>query len=58
MPQKGPGAFAYELAWEPSVDDAEIGVSVENGALVILNGTVKSRTRSGRPNEWPSESKE
>jgi len=30
-----------ELAWEPSVDAAEIGVSVENG-IVILNGTVKS----------------
>ena len=30
-----------ELAWEPSVDAAEIGVSVENG-VVILNGTVKS----------------
>jgi osmotically-inducible protein OsmY len=32
-----------ELAWEPSVDAAEIGVSVENG-VVILNGTVKSLT--------------
>jgi osmotically-inducible protein OsmY len=30
-----------ELAWEPSVDAAEIGVSVENG-VVILNGVVKS----------------
>ena len=30
-----------ELAWEPSVDAAEIGVSVENG-VVILNGAVKS----------------
>src|ERR1700687_5730810 len=30
-----------ELVWEPSVDAAEIGVSVENG-VVILNGTVKS----------------
>ena len=30
-----------ELAWEPSVDAAEIGVSVKNG-VVILNGTVKS----------------
>jgi osmotically-inducible protein OsmY len=30
-----------ELAWEPSVDAAEIGVSVENG-VVILNGTVRS----------------
>jgi osmotically-inducible protein OsmY len=30
-----------ELAWEPSVDAGEIGVSVENG-VVILNGTVKS----------------
>jgi osmotically-inducible protein OsmY len=30
-----------ELAWDPSVDAAEIGVSVENG-VVILNGTVKS----------------
>ena len=33
-----------ELAWEPSVDAAEIGVSVENG-VVILNGTVKSLTQ-------------
>jgi len=30
-----------ELAWEPSVDAAEIGISVENG-IVILNGVVKS----------------
>ena len=30
-----------ELAWEPSVDAAEIAVSVENG-IVILNGVVKS----------------
>src|SRR6516164_3325247 len=30
-----------ELAWKPSVDAAEIGVSVENG-VVILNGVVKS----------------
>lgn len=30
-----------ELDWEPSVDAAEIGVSVENG-IVILNGTVKT----------------
>ena len=30
-----------ELAWEPSVDAAEIGVSVENG-VVILNGIVRS----------------
>lgn len=30
-----------ELAWEPSVDAAEIGVSVEHG-VVVLNGIVKS----------------
>jgi len=30
-----------ELAWEPSVDAAEIGVSVENG-VVVLNGVVKT----------------
>jgi osmotically-inducible protein OsmY len=30
-----------ELAWDPSVDAAEIGVSVEKG-VVILNGTVRS----------------
>jgi osmotically-inducible protein OsmY len=30
-----------ELVFEPSVDAAEIGVSVENG-VVILNGTVKT----------------
>ena len=38
-----------ELAWEPSVDAAEIGVSVENG-VVILNGTVKSFTE-----KWTAE---
>jgi osmotically-inducible protein OsmY len=38
-----------ELAWEPSVDAAEIGVSVENG-VVILNGTIKSLTQ-----KWTAE---
>jgi osmotically-inducible protein OsmY len=38
-----------ELAWEPSVDAAEIGVSVENG-IVILNGTVKSLSQ-----KWTAE---
>ena len=38
-----------ELAWEPSVDAAEIGVSVEN-AVVILNGTVKSLSQ-----KWAAE---
>ena len=38
-----------ELAWEPSVDAAEIGVSVENG-VVILNGTVKSLSQ-----KWTAE---
>ena len=38
-----------ELVWEPSVDAAEIGVSVENG-VVILNGTVKSLTE-----KWTAE---
>jgi osmotically-inducible protein OsmY len=38
-----------ELTWEPSVDAAEIGVSVENG-VVILNGTVKSLTQ-----KWTAE---
>jgi osmotically-inducible protein OsmY len=38
-----------ELAWEPSVDAAEIGVSVEKG-VVILNGTVKSLTE-----KWTAE---
>jgi len=38
-----------ELDWEPSVDAAEIGVSVENG-VVILNGTVKSLTE-----KWTAE---
>jgi osmotically-inducible protein OsmY len=37
------------LAWEPGVDAAEIGVSVENG-VVILNGTVKSLTE-----KWTAE---
>ena len=35
-----------ELAWEPSIDAAEIGVSVESG-IVALNGTVKSL-----PQKW------
>jgi len=39
-----------ELAWEPRVDAAEIGVSVESG-IVILNGTVKSF-----PEKWAAES--
>jgi len=38
-----------ELAWEPSVDAAGIGVSVNNG-VVILNGTVKSLTE-----KWTAE---
>lgn len=38
-----------ELNWEPSVDCAEIGVSVESG-IVILNGTVKSY-----PEKWAAE---
>jgi osmotically-inducible protein OsmY len=38
-----------ELAWEPSVDAAEIGVSVEDG-VVILNGTVKSLSQ-----KWTAE---
>ena len=38
-----------ELVWEPSVDATEIGVSVENG-VVILNGTVKSLTE-----KWTAE---
>ena len=38
-----------ELAWEPSVDAAEIGVSVEAG-VIILNGTVKSLTE-----KWTAE---
>lgn len=38
-----------ELAWEPSVDAAEIGVSIENG-IVILNGTVKSLSQ-----KWTAE---
>ena len=38
-----------ELAWEPSVDAAEIGVSVDNG-VVVLNGTVKSLSQ-----KWTAE---
>jgi len=38
-----------ELAWKPSVDAAEIGVSVKNG-VVVLNGTVKSFTE-----KWTAE---
>jgi osmotically-inducible protein OsmY len=30
-----------ELAWEPGVDAADVGVSVQSG-VVVLNGTVKS----------------
>ena len=39
-----------ELAWEPSVDAAEIGVSVDNG-VVVLNGTVKSLSQKWTANE-------
>jgi osmotically-inducible protein OsmY len=38
-----------ELAWEPSIDAAEIGVSVERG-IVTLNGTVRSF-----PQKWIAE---
>lgn len=38
-----------ELAWEPSVEAAEIGVSVEHG-VVILNGVVK-----GLNQKWTAE---
>jgi osmotically-inducible protein OsmY len=38
-----------ELLWEPSVDAAEIGVSVDNG-VVILSGTVKNLTE-----KWTAE---
>jgi osmotically-inducible protein OsmY len=38
-----------ELAWEPSVDAAEIGVSVVNG-VVTLHGTVKNL-----PEKWMAE---
>lgn len=38
-----------ELAWDPRVDAAEIGVSVESG-VIILNGTVMSF-----PEKWAAE---
>lgn len=38
-----------ELAWEPSVNAAEIGVSVDSG-VVILNGAVRSY-----PEKWAAE---
>ena len=38
-----------ELAWEPAVDAAEIGVSAESG-IVMLSGTVKSL-----PQKWAAE---
>ena len=38
-----------ELAWEPSVDAAEIGVAAESG-IVTLTGTVKSL-----PQKWAAE---
>jgi osmotically-inducible protein OsmY len=38
-----------ELAWEPSVDAAQIGVSVDSG-IVTLNGSVKSF-----PEKWAAE---
>jgi len=38
-----------ELAWEPSVDAAEIGVSVNSG-VVTLSGTVESY-----PQKWAAE---
>lgn len=39
-----------ELAWEPRVDAAEIGVSVESG-IVILNGSVRTYAE-----KWAAES--
>lgn len=42
-------AVMQELAWEPSVDAAEIGVSAESG-IVTLNGMVKSL-----PQKWAAE---
>lgn len=42
-------AVMEELAWEPSVDAAEIGVSAESG-IISLNGTVKSL-----PQKWAAE---
>ncbi len=39
-------AVMEELAWESSVDAAEIGVSAESG-IVTLSGTVKSL-----PQKW------
>jgi hypothetical protein len=38
-----------ELAWEPSVDAAEIGASVDSG-VVMLSGTVRSF-----PEKWAAE---
>ena len=38
-----------ELAWEPSVDAAKIGVSAQSG-IITLNGTVKSF-----PQKWAAE---
>ena len=38
-----------ELAWEPSVDAAEIGASVDSG-VVMLRGTVRSF-----PEKWAAE---
>lgn len=43
------GDVIDELAWEPSVDAAQIGVSVDSG-IVTLNGTVKSF-----PEKWAAE---
>lgn len=42
-------AVMEELAWEPSVDAAEIGVAAESG-IVTLSGTVKSL-----PQKWAAE---
>ncbi len=42
-------AVMEELAWEPSVDAAEIGVSAESG-IVTLSGMVKSL-----PQKWAAE---
>lgn len=42
-------AVMEELAWEPSIDAAEIGVSAESG-IVTLSGTVKSL-----PQKWSAE---
>ncbi|MFM9925224.1 BON domain-containing protein [Variovorax sp. H27-G14] len=43
-----------ELAWEPSVDAASIGVEVHDGIVTLAGHVQRASTPSGRPSMRPS----